>query len=442
MLALALGSACATEGDVELSPQDRFYYPTGLLQRDVPGTTNGVLYVASSNFDRRFDDGALFAVNLDAVRSADGQPLPTLGNPPSSPLQLTQLGVNVDTSYVSLQSFTGQLAAFAADPANPQRARLFVPARAEGNLLHVIDADGTNLTCVGSDGRRCMDGAPTLDFTKDEKEESQPRGPGPYAVTVAPEGSVYVTHLEPADRPLGSGLNLQSYLVRVDAQNPVVVRESFLPIGAWGSSDAIVAGRYVVLSGYTRSADRAPMVRLLDREQPGRVLNANLESAIQVQESRGLAFDSARSRMFVVGRAPDTLIVADVIGIDSASPTMRVVRVLPLPAEPQALRLIPREGRGSLVAVAAAGADTVVIYDDDAGQLVTQIPGVGRQPFDMSVDLQETGARIFVSNFGDGRVGVVDISDLSAPEGARLVAHVGAAQTCLIDESGSCEVSQ
>jgi hypothetical protein len=37
-----------------------------------------------------------------------------------------------------------------------------------------------------------------------------------------------------------------------------------------------------------------------------------------------------------------------------------------------------------------------------------------------------------VSNFQDGRVAVVDVPDLDAPRNARLVAHLGRQQLCLV----------
>jgi hypothetical protein len=70
---------------------------------------------------------------------------------------------------------------------------------------------------------------------------------------------------------------------------------------------------------------------------------------------------------------------------------------------------------------------------------VAQVP-VGQQPFDVAVSLRGAGARLFVSDFGDGRVAVVDLPSLSTPSEARLVAHLGARQLCLTTPSDpSCE---
>jgi len=58
---LAITALCAacSERPANLPPQDAFYFPTGVHHVDLPGSTDGVLYVVSANFDKRFDNGAL-----------------------------------------------------------------------------------------------------------------------------------------------------------------------------------------------------------------------------------------------------------------------------------------------------------------------------------------------------------------------------------------------
>jgi hypothetical protein len=74
----------------------------------------------------------------------------------------------------------------------------------------------------------------------------------------------------------------------------------------------------------------------------------------------------------------------------------------------------------------------VAFYDDDVGDLVAQISGVGLQPYAMAFDMKgSTGARLFVSNFTDGRIAVIDIPDLTHPKTAQIVAFIGQSQLCL-----------
>ena len=141
--------------------------------------------------------------------------------------------------------------------------------------------------------------------------------------------------------------------------------------------------------------------------------------------------------MYVVGRNPDILLVVDVRGARTASPSLQVVRAVPVPATPGPLQVIERPGRGALVVLTSQSTGSLSIYDDGLGQLATEVLGIGLQPFGLTVDRRETTAegggvvrqaRIFVSNFGDGRVAVVDIPNLDQPEEARLVAHLGVRQ--------------
>jgi hypothetical protein len=50
-----------------------------------------------------------------------------------------------------------------------------------------------------------------------------------------------------------------------------------------------------------------------------------------------------------------------------------------------------------------------------------------------------TGARLFIGNFSDGRIAVVDIVDLARPQNLRLVAFLGKSQECLLQGKEKCE---
>jgi hypothetical protein len=113
---------------------------------------------------------------------------------------------------------------------------------------------------------------------------------------------------------------------------------------------------------------------------------------------------------------------------------------------------VPRPGRSDLViitcsggAVAAQGGATaagvLALYDDDVGNLVGQVPNIGLQPDSLAVDVRPPGScpgdpsasclRVFVSNFTDGRVAMIDVPDMNRPQDARLRGYLGAAQTCV-----------
>jgi non-ribosomal peptide synthetase component E (peptide arylation enzyme) len=109
--------------------------------------------------------------------------------------------------------------------------------------------------------------------------------------------------------------------------------------------------------------------------------------------------------------------------------------MVPLPLGTAAVAVIERTGQGNLVAISSSSSHAVSIYDEDLGAVAAQIPGVGIQPFALAVQQRGNAARVFVSCFGDGRVGVIDIADVRRPQQAQLVAFLGRAQTCLVQET-------
>lgn len=441
--ALLLLGACSAATEPRPPPQGRFVYPSGIAHRDLPAlpggaASNGALYVVSANFDRCFDTGSVIAVNLDTVD------LPAFGAPvgEKGPRPIPDLGV-ADDAWVQIDNFGGELALWSPEGGTP---RLFVPTRSEGSLLHVIDIDGaTSLRCARSSGRNCSDGALSL-LSVPGQVADQPRAQAPIGVTVAPDASeVWVTHVEGADSPARTGQNPESYVVRVPADNLSLDATHFFPVGGnslafGGTHAAAVGGRYVYVTGrnYTLLQGQLQpaefLVRLIDRRNQTRVLDPVLDATFSTLEARGLALNPDETRLYVVARSPDTLLVVDLVGANTDTPGLTIVDAVPLPDGATDVAVIPRESvaggpqRGDLVAVTCSGAGVLVVYDEEVGQVVAQVPGVGLQPAELSVDLRGNAARLFTSNFGDGRIAVIDIPNLDNPQDARLVAHLGAIQ--------------
>lgn len=458
-LVLLLGVSCTKDPKPRPPPQTRFVYPSGLVHRDVPGKTDGVLYVASANFDRCFDEGSVIALDLDTV-GADHSGLPAFGSPvgASGPVQIPDLNVG-SNAYVQIQSFAGQMALWAPADRPP---RLFVPTRAEGSYLNAIDiTDGdTTLQCAQG-GTNCLNGALSLASVSGEVD-GHPRAESPIGVTVAPDApEVWVTHTQGADSPIRSATNVETYVVRVPADSLTVSATDFSTVSSqalnYGATSASAVGkRYVyvtgraltLVDGTTRATDF--LVRLIDRTDLTRApRDPNLGAAFRTLEGRGLVLSADESRLYVVARAPDTLLIVDVAGAETASPSLTVVNAVPLPSGADQVVLIPRDQtsggvrRGDLVAVTCAGGGVVALYDEEVGQVVAQVGGVGVQPFGLAVDRRGSGARLFASNFGDGRIAILDIPNLDTPQDMRLVAHLGAPQTLDANQGTTvCQESQ
>ena len=454
----ALLFVACTEAQPRPPPTDRFIYPSGLQYRSVSGSTRGILYVASANFDRCFDQGTLMAVDLDQVGD-ETQRLPLLGasvDASMPPVTLEQLNVP-DESRVLIQSYAGQMAYWERPDAAP---RLFLTARADGDFVHYIDVpEPTHLSCVGSSSNNCVEGAVSL-TTLPGQQSDLPRAPAPFGISVdrsaASLGDLWVTHLDPADSPLRSNTNFASYLVHLSGATPGVSTDNFvslaipnLPTGP--SNSVVVDDRYVIVSGrfdarMTASTDpRRFLLRVLDKTQTSRIIDPGLDLSFTANEARGIALtrqlssDSPR-RLYVAVRSPDTLLIMNAGGLDTDSPSLNAVGSIPLPNGPTEVALIPRTTGGTtrsdLVLVSCSTAGVLAIYDPDVGQVVSQVTlGITQgthspQPFGIAVQHEEGSdmARVFVSNFGDGRISVVDIPDLNSPQTAQLVAYLGARQ--------------
>lgn len=459
-------SACSGSGPLK-APPDRFYYPAGLAHLDAPASDAGVLLVANGDFDKRFGAGTFMAVDLDRV----SPPLPPFGQAPAAKVpQIGQLSPTGTTpAQVQIAPFAGEVAVLAVAP---QRFRAFVPTRSERMRLFAIDVSleggGVALSChqpgTGAPEGDCVSGAPQLSPLEFEQSASGvPRAPGPYGVGVraracgaacptpggcdcgdqascAPSGvcqrngevlgDVFVTHVSQADSPVGSGTNARGYVVRLDSFEPKVTQASFIGVDAGATSSVAVGRRWAYVSGRYLSPT-GDLIRLVSGEGGGTVRSAALQDALRVAEARGIALSADERRVYLVGRAPDVLVIGAIEGAESDAPSIRPVRSIPLPEGPNDVKVLARPGRSDLVAISCTAAGVVVLYDDDVGNIVSQVSGVGVQPFALAVDQRGAGARLYVGNFQDGRVAVIDVPELARPHTARLVAHLGQQQLCV-----------
>src|SRR5258706_13663514 len=95
--------SCASNSPAKPPPADAFYFPSGIVHTDVPGTDGGVIYVASSNFDRRFDFGSVLPVAIDKI---EGLPPFGKGVPDGGPASITVLP---PANPVFIASFAGEM---------------------------------------------------------------------------------------------------------------------------------------------------------------------------------------------------------------------------------------------------------------------------------------------------------------------------------------------
>jgi hypothetical protein len=462
---LLAAAACDKQPTARPAVENRLYYPTGLAF--VPPADAGVglgrLYVANSNFDRRFDVGWLTTIDLAQVRTPDGRGLPATldpvapppdgGSDQGRPVQFTNLATT-GANLVIIADFAGLATV------DLQRSRLFVPSRAEGDYLHVLDIGpnpdgGVPLRCFFAGGTDCtVDG---IDLAVEQTPGSfgLPAAPQPYSVTVADDtDEIYVTHLRPASSPAQSITNLQNYLVTLtqseleaaqaafpSAGRYVPPDGAFSPIGR-GATNSIVISKpdpsFLYVSGRVQltSSDPDVLLRVVDR-------TSKLYALPQIQlvwsslEARGLQLKPDGTRLYLAVDNPATLLVLDIEVPEGNEivPGFSLVRAVPLPEGPNDVQLLQRAGgRGPLVVISCSVDGSLAFYDDELGQVAALVSGVGAVPFAIAVDQRALGmARLYVSNFGDGRIAVVDVPLTPGVSLApRIVGHLGTKQFCLL----------
>ncbi len=469
---VAVGASACPAVDVSLpTPLDRFYFPTAITHLDGPDGGNGVLVVASTNFDKRFGAGSLIAVNLDGLN------LPAFGATPTSPV--TQIPIIRTTPLeadggapdaVRIAAFAGQMAAL---PLSADRFRLFVATRSEKQRVHAVDLTmnpngSLSLACLNSTERDCSVNATSLNGLE-QTETGIPRAPGAFGVALRPRtcsmkeecgeardagsyecnqsrcfatfdgrpqepvSDVMVTHISQADTPLGSAKDPRGYLVKLGSESMTISERNFVSLSAGASHSIAVGARWNYVSGRFISP-LGNLIRMVDRsswDETPTVVSSGVESVFRVAESRGIALSADEKRVYLLGRSPDALLVASIDDPASDAPVLNVVRGIPLPAEPNEIVVLSRPGMADLLAITCTAAGVIALYDDQ-NDVLTQIPGVGVQPFGLAVDRRGAGARLFATNFQDGRVAVIDLPDLAAPQSARVVAHLGRQQLCLV----------
>ena len=471
--ALLLLAACSDTLPPRPPPSDSFAYPSALVHRPAAGGP-GTLYVASSNFDKLYDYGAVLAVNLNSVAAGGvlNEPLPTFGEPPRTPVP--EIGLNVPPgSQVYVRSITGDMALY--QPEAGGAPYLFVPSRSEDDLLQVVQASGAELRCVGTDSNKCFERAFSLTEAFNSPD-GQPGAPAPFGIAVGQRpnlpADLWVTHVASSLKREGDDREqtASTYVVRTGAQaivdglsdprrsSPLQLPASdFVRLTTFGDQSGLAGGHAVALgpdfaflsgrvvtSGQGGGGVPPFLLRALSRDNPSLALDPNLRAAYPDIEARGLALNEGGTRLYMAGRAAgSTLLVMNVV----SSPTslgVSIVRAIDtLPPGASALKVLSRgPNRGDLVVITCSAAGVLAIYDDEVGDIVAQVPDLGEQPYALAVEPQSRpsgppeapvttlGARVYAANFGDGQVSVVDIPNLDNPQTARLVARLGGVQRC------------
>jgi hypothetical protein len=439
--------ACVSADNARAPPEDRFYYPTGITYVRSP-LGQRVLYVASSNGDKRYTGGTLLAVDLDLVG------LPPIGGFTSGgvPQEFPDLKIGPDAA-LEIATFAGDIRTWPM----PDGVRLFFPSRGEGTRLQIVDAQGNALTCTANTStRNCGDASFNLNSFAD-RQTGRPAAPEPNGLGISTNGTVVVAHEAPAKNPdsveVGDFYAVVLPAVTPDGSSPQPTADSYYTLTsctnglcAGGSWSAAVGQRYAYLTGLVGRTDGsiqvpANLIRYLDLQGNHSVGTAALENSIQLYQGREVILRPDETRLYLVGRGiestvatgPSMLIAVDLIAPNSDAPNFKLAQMVPLPERGVDLALIPRAAPlGDLVLVTSSDAGALSVYDDLQGRIVATLFGIGEQPNGLAVQLEGISARIFVAGFTDGQVAVIDMPDIARPFELQLVAKLGKSQVCII----------
>ncbi len=394
ILGAAWGAGCAQEDAGTPPPTDAFHYPISLALQPSQGVAQ-TLYVASSNFDLRYNRGTVLAIDLTALdpdASDASQPLAELIDP--------QFG------HVTIDSFAGMMLLYDGE-------RLFVPTRSEHRLF-AIDVNGPSMSCARSADSGKPQACAGIPLSKGDIEATDP-----YAIA-AHGGAIYVTH---GTRPSSGSSYENAMLARLD---PATLGDlSFIDIGPAPSEGILDTPSGLYFTGRAILNASEALRSLVD----GQVFDAGVTLATGIQEGRGLGLSSDGERLYVLTRGtrntsnapatgPDGLLVVD-ISPDPLTGLARnqVLAFTELPEGASQMAVMPRAGKRDLLAVSCTDSNWVVLYDDELGVMTAAI--AIDTPYGIAWSaLAEggAGARIFVASFGGQSVEIIDVPDLNRPQ--------------------------
>jgi hypothetical protein len=463
--------------------QNQFFFPTGLAV--APDKT---VIVANGNFGHAFAGGTMVALGADYIR-AHFDRTSLAGIDCSQPIRFNDGGTpgSIDGGLVAefppdcdvFQGTPEFNAAFAgavmignyAGPVvlddsatNPATFAVaggtaFTGSR-DTNILNAVHvAPGGALSCADGAGSG-IDCRAGLFNTADAGNLDGPFAivPGDAALPGQPSRRVmYIGSLVPSVNSIDNGIPITSSAVAVLAQGTPYPKQPLYTMVA--SSEFVAAGigmssllydpvrRHLIVGGCyqrfgnTGAGDPASskclnvnfnFLRYLAVDvgtANGVSLAIDLFPSIQSIDLAAMTFadpdpvTSAPTTIWATLRNPDTLAKINLPLNPSVAPS--VTRIVPLPSTPGQLVVIPRAGRGNVIAVASERMGALTIYDEDAQQVVANVERLGDTPYGVALwDNDGVKARLVSSIFAGCSVALVEVP-LANPAAAALRARIG-----------------
>ncbi len=379
-------------------PLDQPSFPTGMALH----TTERALVVVSSNYDLRYNTGALLVADLDKVAAM-------LADAPDPDIAV------VDDAYDSAVLFPS----FGNRPVITDDGGHMLTAIREDNLLAevLIDAAGGSLDLSCGVDAEPGQAAPLC-------------GQTPYAAAL-PGNDPFDLVLYEQTPTLISGVaallrspDLVFFFLRPERTGDDRIRLFRKTVG-----DDIIGTRAAVgLPGdrplVLASADRirlsstrtAALIYWFDPAAGDDTVirRFDLYAETGAESARALAASPDGDALFVLTRAPDAVVRLDLVR-DGNDLDISLGGVGPSCREPIAARTIRQtNARGEVVdrlLVTCFSSDTVMALDPYTLSVTDQVADFGRGPYDIVVDDAGPTPVVYVSNFLDNSVSVLDLVD-------------------------------
>jgi DNA-binding beta-propeller fold protein YncE len=429
---LAVAACTASAADVG-PPDDQIFFPTGLAI----APDDSVMFVASSNSDLRFDSGTIDVIDLALVDSVTSAWL-TSGTIPDKcnqdpdhseslicdEAQFIKVGDGVRTGNFATSIAVQQLGSGSSDP-----LRLIVPTRGDPSITWANYAAG-KLDCTTSQGFAICDDDHRLTNIRNDPDLGT-ISPEPFDAYVDSANQfAIVTHLETGDitlvdSPAGGSAVISDVQYDVFGADPLTGIEGTTAVSGRspGSADDIV---YVS----SRSENRVQMVtvgRPVNNDFPFLILgNFFFESSVGVnagnsEDTRSIMFSPDGNTMYLANRLPPTLQVYDTSPSSTGFPANQLRGVTDICQE-VSTGVVLDSGDGPRIYLACFQDGEVYVVDPSGSVSQENIILAGRGPF--SIAAAPTRQKVYVTNFLEDTIGVIDESPTSATRD-RVVLRIG-----------------
>lgn len=441
IVALALASGCTAALDEVRPPADQFFFPSALAV----SPDESVVFVTNANSELRYDSGTVSVIDVAKVaelRDAWLDPV-TGGVVPSGRdcqidvdrshlLTCNEAEVVIEGATVRTGNFATEMGTQLLDDGN---LRLFIAMRGDPSITWIdYDASARNLECGGSGSIPVCD--ETHRLTQMRNDLSLPTlFDEPFGIYVDSTNEyAMVTHLTsgavslvdaPAD---GSEPMIADALSGLFAANASGVR------GAVGVAGRAPGDDFNLLYVTSRSESRVQtlyVTRIGGPDALPTIVASDFFFLRNVQpsdDSRGITFNAAGDRAFIVNRDPPMLLVVDT-SVDADGRAKNELTDAVEICTQAANVVVADAGNGERVYVSCFRDGQVWVIDPTSGD-VEAVINVGRGPH--SLRALPNNRMLMVANFLEDTVNVIDLTP-GSPTQNRVALRLGRTR----DEGGN-----